>query len=101
MFRDNLRRKLSEKGFEIKEFAQTLNIPYSTFRSYTSNTNPIFPTLENAMKIAAGLDTTVEQLYYGDDWCDDGIIAEARAVPASHQNTIKSMVHIANELLRA
>lgn len=101
MFKDNLRRKLSENGFEIKEFARFVNIPYSTFQTYVSNKTPVFPTLENAMKIAAALDTTVEELYYGDAWLDGSLANEVAAVPRPHQNAVKSMLHLANEQLRA
>ena len=100
MLKDNLRRKLSEKDFEIKEFAKIVKIPYSTFKRYISK-NPVFPTLENAMKIAAALDTTVEELYYGDAWLDGSLANEIAAVPRPHQNAVKSMLHLANEQLRA
>lgn len=60
-----LARAIDEAGFSILGFANWAGIPRSTVNRYINcETKPL---VDNALRIARALDTTVEELWGGDE----------------------------------
>lgn len=64
-FKENLKYELSRHDCTVKEFANKINVKYDTVISYL-DARETQPSAENAVKIAKGLDVTVEYLMTGE-----------------------------------
>lgn len=56
-----LKSLISEKGYNLKEFAQKINMPYTTLRSIL-NDSVGGAAVDNIIKICTGLDISIEEM---------------------------------------
>jgi transcriptional regulator with XRE-family HTH domain len=66
-FAENVRQTARDKGITQKELAQRTGIPQGTLETYLRHENPCHAPVENAVRLAHILGTTVEALVSGQD----------------------------------
>jgi transcriptional regulator with XRE-family HTH domain len=66
-FAENLHEAIEFSGLTQKELAKRSGISLNTLLSYLKHENPSSPTVENAVRLAQVLGTSVEKLVLGDD----------------------------------